>query len=279
MITLFISYAQEDEACAEMLRQELETQGYHCWRAPAHPTPIEYNYPRLIESAILGSAACVLLWSEHAARTLKVTRHLLCAQQFKKSILPVMLDAAALPSYLTVPLTLLGLTTCEQAAMQLRPYLPEPGSRDPFFTFTEKAAAYEFIGSRYAAIDLAAGMLARGEHAEDVKAILGYLARRDLMIGVREKAQEVFNAEKQRTAVRTAASSPRFKAGDTQSLFGVNCTKCGHITTYDRRKVCAQKQTIASPISGSGKKALDELELTCGQCGHKMIRHVDCEGY
>lgn len=41
-------------------------------------------------------------------------------------------------------------------------------------------------------------MLARNEHREEILALLEYLARHDLMTGVREKAQEALTADMQR---------------------------------------------------------------------------------
>src|SRR6266699_6642496 len=101
MITIFVSFAQDDAACAEQIRKGLEVQGYHAWREPGYPAPGDSSYPRMIEHAILKSAVVVLVWSGHAAQAAEVMRHVLFAQQLKKQIVPVVLDSTSLPNALT----------------------------------------------------------------------------------------------------------------------------------------------------------------------------------
>ncbi len=205
MTTIFVSYTKEDTDCAEHIRQSLEAKGYTIWREPTSLTMESILYPRTIENVILGSAVFVLVWSSSAAQSEWVERHILFAQQLEKSIVPVVIDGTDLPTTLIVSMTITIQTSCNDVATQLLPHLPPPDSADPLIVLSEKAA-HEFIRVRKEAIDQAADMLKRGEHREAVLAILEYLAHNDLMMGVREKAQEVLDADAKK--VTTPAFRP-----------------------------------------------------------------------
>jgi hypothetical protein len=265
MTTIFLSYTSDDRACADQIGQGLEAAGYTVWREPDYPTPRDASYPYVIENGILGSAAVVVLWSHSAASFAWVKRHILIAQRFFKPVVPVRLDQTSLPS------TLLGgcLSSegpCSDVVTHLLPRLSTPDSTDPLLALGEQAA-HQYLSVRKEAIDQAVVILQRGEHREEVLAILEYLARNDLMNGVREKAQGVLKAvTQQKTASPPAPTSPQ----GARHLFGVLC-KNGHITTFDRRQVCSQRKEIM--------RGLDELILTCPACGVAMAVDVDCEGY
>jgi len=66
---------------------------------------------------------------------------------------------------------------------------------------------------------------------------------------------------------------------ESRHIFGVKCKTCGHITYFDKRRVCPAQATIVRRKKKLAGVELDELELKCGQCGEKMTVHVDCEGY
>src|SRR5438270_13369590 len=102
MTTIFVSHTQENTDCAETIRRGLEAHGYTSWREPGYPGPTEVSYPHMIENAILGSAAVVLVWSGAAEQAAWVDRHIQFAQRLKKLILPVVLDGTALPNTLIV---------------------------------------------------------------------------------------------------------------------------------------------------------------------------------
>jgi TIR domain len=275
MTTLFISYAREDAQYAEIIRQALESQGYQCWRLPAYPTSTDHSYPYMIEVAILGSAALVLIWSAQAAQSTWIRRHILFAQRLKKKILAVELDDTAFPNTLIAPMTISGRVSCDQAAMQLLPHLSPPDSQETLLALAEKAS-HEFISNRKAAIDLAADMLAHNEHREEVLAILEYLAQHDLMTGVREKAQQVLTSDQQKA---TLAAPPPLPLEESRHAFGVRCQKCGQVTYFDKRRVCTAKQGTVHRITQQVGKDLDEMELPCKHCPHILLVHVDCEGY
>ncbi len=274
MTTNFVSHAKEDATCAEQIRQDLEAKGYSTWREPGYPGPTDFSYPHMIENAILGSAIVVLVWSTSAAESEWVERHTLFAQRLKKPIIPVVLDGTSLPNTLIVDTTITSQAPCTDAVAQLLPHLPPADSTDPLIKLSEQAA-HEFNRIRKEATDQAAGMLERGEHREAVLAILEYLARNDLMMGVREKAQEVLEAD----AKRAAAPSPFLHPGDSRHIFAVRCKECGHITYFDKRRVCPAQAHVVRKITQRGGAELDEMELPCEQCGHKMPTHVDCGGY
>jgi len=267
MTTIFLSYASEDRACADEMRQGLEAAGYTVWREPDYPTPRDTSYPYVVENAVLGSAAVVVLWSHNTASFTWVKRHILIAQRFFKPLIPVQLNEASLPSTLLVE-SLSGQIPCSDVVAHLLPRLPLPGSTDPLLTLNEQAA-HQLIRVRKEAIDQAAAMLQRGEHREEVLAILEYLAHNDVMTGVREKAQAVLAATTQQQTSSPPAST---HLQDVRPLFAVRC-KNGHITTFDKRKVCAERREIM--------RGLDELILTCPitGCGVEMAVDVDCEGY
>jgi hypothetical protein len=71
-------------------------------------------------------------------------------------------------------------------------------------------------------------------------------------------------------AMNTVPTPAPVRPQDARHLFGVRC-KNGHITTFDRRKVCSQRTEIM--------RGLDELILNCATCGVEMAVDVDCEGY
>src|SRR6266480_2592300 len=98
MTTIFLSFAKEDTACADQIRQGLEAAGYSVWREPDFPTPSEQSYPYVVENAILSSAAVVVLWSHSAVSFAWTKRHILIAQRFFKPLVPVRLDETNLPS-------------------------------------------------------------------------------------------------------------------------------------------------------------------------------------
>jgi|GEM_PF-1163194 len=275
MTTIFLSSAKEDIACAGEVRQGLEAAGYTVWREPDYPTSRDASYPYLIENAILGSAAVVVLWSQSAASFAWTKRHILIAQRFFKPLVPVTLDETALPSTLLVE-SLAGEQPCREVASAFLPRLPAPGSAAPLLTLCEQAA-HQYIRVRKEAIDQAAAMLQRGEHHEEVLAILEYLAHNDLMSGVREKAQGVLAAASQ---PGTPAPHPSSLPQDARHTFKARC-KNGHVNTFDKRNVCSQKKSIARELSGQGEimRGLDELLLTCPTCGVTMAVDVDCEGY
>lgn len=270
MTQIFLSHASNDAECAEKIRQGLEARGYSVWREPTLLSMESILYPRTIENVILGSAAVILVWSGSAAQSEWVERHILFAQRLKKLIVPVVIDGIGLPPTMIVNTIITSQVPCTDVVTQLPPDFPSPNSTDPLIVLSERAA-HEFIRERKAAIDQAAEMLKRGEHREAVLAILEYLAHNDLMMGVRDKAQEVLDADAKK------GTTPAFRPEESRHIIGVRC-KNGHITYFDKRRICSDEATVVRSIQRAGLE-LDERDLTCGECGLAVKVHVDCRGY
>ncbi|MBS1252942.1 MAG: hypothetical protein MAG451_01985 [Anaerolineales bacterium] len=69
-------------------------------------------------------------------------------------------------------------------------------------------------------------------------------------------------------------------ADDAGHIFGMRCPD-GHVTYFDKRKVCPDSGTLVRKIVKQAGKELDELILECGEagCAHEIVVRVDCEGY
>ena len=238
MTTIFVSHTKEDADCAEHIRQGLEAQGYTTWREPPTLSLKSILYSRTIENAILGSATVILVWSTSAAPSEWVERHILFAQHLKKLILPVLLDDTDLPNTLVSVSPVTSQTPCTDAVAQLLPHLPPSHSTDSLILLWGEAAHDSLVSirTRKAAIEHAAEMLQRGEHREAVLAILEYLARNDIMPGVRDKASAILEEDAKKVA---QVPPPSFlRPDDSRHVFGVRC-KNGHLSYFDKRRVCS----------------------------------------
>ncbi len=271
MTIVFVSHTQEDAACAESIRQELEAKGYSVWREPASLSMESILYPRTIENDLLRSAAIVLVWSSSAEQSEWVERHILFAQRLKKLIVPVVIDGTDLRTTLIVDTIITSQVPCKNVVAQLPPDFPSPNSTDPLIVLSEQAA-HEYIRERKAAIDQAAVILQRGEHREEVLAILEYLAQNDLMMGVRDKAQEVLDVDAKKV------TPPPLRPDESRHIFGVRC-KNGHVSYFDKRRVCSAYKEVPREIRQSAGMELDELHLKCDHCGVEVVAREDCRGY
>src|SRR5216683_3791141 len=259
MTVIFISHVKEDASCAEQLRKGLESQGYVVWREPNYPDPKSTSYPHMIESAILSSAALLLVWSSSAAKDEWIERHILFAQGLRKRLFPVLLDATNLPNTLVAVSPITNPLSCTDAVSALiaLPDFPSPQSTDPFIALYEQAA-HKFICERKVAIDKAAEMLRSNEHREEILALFEYMAKNDLMMGIRDKAQEVLDAETK----KASPPSPFLRPSDSRYMFGVRC-KNGHVSYFDKRMVCTAHENRLRSLRSSADKELDELRLRC----------------
>lgn len=70
---VFISYASQDAAVANVVVETLESHGVRCWIAPRDVVPGEF-YAGAIVHAIDAAKAIVLVLSEHAATSQHVLR-------------------------------------------------------------------------------------------------------------------------------------------------------------------------------------------------------------
>src|SRR6266702_1994961 len=271
MTQIFVSHASNDAECAEQLRQGLETKGYSVWREPTSLSMESLLYPRTIENVILGTAAVLLVWSSSAAPSEWVERHILFAQRLKKLIVPVMIDDTDLPTTLIVDTIITSRVPCADVVAQLSPDFPSPNSTDPLIVLSERAT-HEYIRERKAAIDQAAEMLQRGEHREAVLSLLEYLAHNDLMMGVRDKAQEVLDDD-----AKKVTPLP-LRPNESRHIFGVRC-KNGHVSYFDKHRVCSAYKEVTRDSRQSAGIELDELHLKCDQCGVEVVAREDCRGY
>ncbi len=62
-------------------------------------------------------------------------------------------------------------------------------------------------------------------------------------------------------------------------IFGVKCPRDGHVTYFDKRRVCPDSGTFVRRVVRRGGVELDEIYLKCEQCGQELVVPVDCEGY
>lgn len=69
-------------------------------------------------------------------------------------------------------------------------------------------------------------------------------------------------------------------ADDAGHIFSVRCP-AGHVTYFDKRKVCPDSGTLVRRLVEQDDKELDELILKCGEdgCSREIVVRVDCEGY
>jgi TIR domain len=199
MTSLFLLHASEDAARAENLRKSLTIQGYRVWCEPLSLPVSDMLDPRAIENAILGSAVVLLLWSKSAARSAEVARHLPFALSLKKAVVLLLLDQTGLPATLDSFPPFMVQSLCTDIVTQLmrESLLPLPDSVDPLFTLAQLAAS-SLISERKAAIQQADAMLERNEQRPAVLAMLVYLVQHDLIIRVRELAQEALDADDRR---------------------------------------------------------------------------------
>ena len=188
-----------------------------------------------------------------------------------------MLDGAALPNTLVASTSFAAQAPCADVVAYLlqQPLLPAPGSSAALIELSEQAA-HEFIRERKTAIDRAGEMLTRNEQREAVLAILEYLAHNDLMNGVREKAQEVLDADSARQTQHPVR--PLFNPADSRHMFGVRC-KNGHVTYFDKRRVCTLPKSTVHRVVRRAEVELEELDLECGTCHEPVTVRIDCEGY
>lgn len=275
---MFVSHAKENADCAEQIRGHLEGLGYTVWREPSYPHPQSASYPAMIEAALLGSAALVLVWSSRSVSDAWVQRQRLFAERLQKPIFPVLLDEPPLPQTLANSSSLANQSPCANVVTQLvaLPGFPSTQS-NPFLSIFEQAA-HEHIYRRKEAISEAVKMLQHDDHREALLALLEYLAVSDPMMGVRDKAQEALDAEKRRTDA-AASPPPLFSPADAQYIFGVRC-KQGHVSYFNKRDECQKHRGVQRVQKTEGGKVLDELVLKCQtpSCGETVVAYIDCGG-
>ena len=273
MVGIFVAFAPEDAACAEEIKRGLEAKGYAVWREQERLSNDSMLYLRTVENGIVGSAAVVVVWSAHATQSEEVVREMLFAQRLKKLVLPVALDATELPETLATVSSVVGQPSCADALAPLLPLLPSPQSDDPLVAMLEKAGKSSLISmrARFAAIDEAAEMLRRGEHREEVLAILEYLVANDAIERVRARARDVLKLE-------VDQAGPSATGRLSRHVIEVPCKKCGTLNYFNKYRVCGNEQFVRKSRQ-SGGADICQLDLKCGNCDADLKVTVDCGGY
>ncbi len=136
---------------------------------------------------------------------------------------------------------------------------------------------HPFHRRRAAAVERAGALLRAGQAADELAPLLRVAAADLNNLGiVREAAQRVLD-EWQRTQWASLPGAP----ADVAHRFPVRCPNpdCGHVTWFDKRRVCGQDGWIKRATVVRDGRTLARLTLVCEQCGEEMIHEVDCEGY
>ena len=273
-INIFVVSVSDDLTCAEQIMNGSEALGYQTRPRSQSLHVHEIISPTSQEQMIIGSAVCILLWSQAAAQSEEVERLLLFAQRLQKNIIVLTLDATPLPTTLVGVKTIAIQHPCDHGMEQISSFLPPSESQDALQSLAERAS-HEYIRERKAAIEQADTMLQHNEQREAVLALLEHLAQHDTITSVREKAQGVLNVHTQSHSQPSPQLSPTV---ESRSIFGVRC-KNGHVSYFDKRYVCKATYPVPRGLTQRAGKELDELTLSCTTCGEAIVAHVDCEGY
>jgi predicted nucleic-acid-binding Zn-ribbon protein len=67
----------------------------------------------------------------------------------------------------------------------------------------------------------------------------------------------------------------KFQAEGAEHIVEGICHKCHHINYYDKRVIC----TGEIRERNLDDQKLDQILVTCEECGEKMVIKVDCRGY
>lgn len=118
-------------------------------------------------------------------------------------------------------------------------------------------------------LDLAEELLAAGEDREAVTRILQDAAEHHRYVTIRDAAARLLESYQPPPPRRL------FSDADRAHIFGVQCPKCGHVTYFDKQRVCREAVVLRRRVRDDQP---DELLLKCEQCGEPMIAAVDCGG-
>lgn len=278
MVSLFIISTKEATSCAEQIRTDLEAKGYQILRELSPLSVSSMLQSHTIEQSIMRSAAIILLWETHAAQSGIVDTHIQLAQRLHKTVIPVLLDETPLPTTLVtvtpIPLTgsIVRSQPCSTAVTMLMPQLPAPDSTDPLLVIAEQMADIQ-IRVRRQGIQRADELLKQGREHEGVVALLDYLARRDQTKMLQNEAQDVLNRDAKQMTPPEDFRDPRY-------FFGARCRN-GHVSWFDKRKVCNAGSIVYRGAQASANVKLTELSLPCQQlaCGLSVTVFIDCEGF
>src|SRR5205807_2008371 len=91
-------------------------------------------------------------------------------------------------------------------------------------------AANGYIRIRKGAIEEVAEMLQDAQYCEALLALLEYMADKDLILSIRERAKEILDIQ-----FKEETSLPNLE--ESRHTFGIKCPK-GHIIYFDKRQIC-----------------------------------------
>jgi hypothetical protein len=136
--------------------------------------------------------------------------------------------------------------------------------------------AHPFIRERTAAIERCRALLQAGQGGEALLSLLKRTAAEDPFLNVREAAQQVLDQwqRAQWAAIPGAPANP-------EEHFPLRCPRCGHVTWFNKRRVCGQDGSIQRSWREHNGRRVARLTLRCEQqsCRQEMVREIDCEGY
>lgn len=272
MTTIFLAQTPASAAFAEQLRRELGTKGYTVAEYP----PLEAaSASGLIERAIIGSAAVVLLWETSAASPEWEALHIATAQRFHKPIFPLLLDATPPPASLAALATLSGQLPPAQtvAALVSLPDFPTSHASDPLLALYAEATGVN-IKLRRAAIGKAAEMLDHNQHRDELLNLLNYLAEHDQLNTLRKVAGEALLHDAERHKPR-----PPFSPVEAAMMVSGQC-EAGHQSFYNKRYICQQDRPIVYAPQDT-QHHQDELVVRCQTegCSRPVVVYVDCGAY
>lgn len=266
MTHIFLLYAEQDRPCATPIRQDLSVRGY---AVDDEIQTLDVNkmlYKPSAKSALVASAAVILLWSSNAARNERVLNAIKFVQQLKRPILPVTLDSTAFPATLQGAVATSAQLPCDTIVTSLASSLPPAQSNDPLFALYEQAVDMS-QPARIEVIERAATMLQSsqyrsGQAHDALLALLECLSHDDPITSVREKAQETIRSVTSPWQIPLTTPRPA-----QSSLFQATCPD-RHTCEYDKREECKKETTLRS-----------SKYLTCKTCGKIFYWSFDCRGY
>ena len=192
-IFLLHATASEDLACASRIRQDLILRGYAVHDEVQTLDVSMKLYQNSAQSALVGSAAVILLWSSEAARNERLWNAVKFAQQLKRPVLPVTLDSTVFPEILQGVTPTLAVPPYDTIVAALIPSLPPAQGDTPLLDIYERAIDIS-PDRRKDAMNDAAQLLKSGQdtqHRDVLLALLECLAHYDPITSVQEYAQEV----------------------------------------------------------------------------------------
>lgn len=265
-IFLLHATATEDLACASRIRQDLNLRGYAVHDEVQTLDVSMKLYQNSAQSALVGSAAVILLWSSEAARNERLWNAVKFAQQLKRPVLPVTLDSTAFPEMLQGATPTLAVPPYDTIVAALIPSLPPAQSDAPLLDIYERAIDIS-PDRRKDAINDAARLLNGGQSTQQrdvLLALLECLAHYDPITSVQEHAQEVLATIHPDSGNRVPLITPR---PSQDPFFDAACPD-GHVSQFDKRVVCKKEQI---------HRGLHVL--TCKKCGKEFGFSVQCGGY